>query len=83
MSSTFIRYNWTILLPAELSAASVLISFWDKSTNPAVWVTVFIVVVVCINMLGAGEFAMIRLVRFYKPSCDPPGAYGEAEFIFS
>lgn len=48
-------YNWTIILPAELSAASVLIGFWTQDVNPAVWITVCMVVVVVINLLGAGE----------------------------
>ncbi|KJA26160.1 hypothetical protein HYPSUDRAFT_199366 [Hypholoma sublateritium FD-334 SS-4] len=61
-------YSWTILLPAELSAASVLISFWDKSTNPAVWVTVFIVVVFFINMLGAGAYGEAEFIFAFSTS---------------
>jgi len=48
-------YNWVIVLPAELSAAAVLMSYWTKSVNPAVWVTMCLVVVVGINLLGAGK----------------------------
>ena len=43
-------------LPAELSAASVLINFWvgpDKISN-AVWITICLIVTVTINLLGAG-----------------------------
>jgi amino acid permease len=29
-------YNWIIVLPAELSAASVLINYWNKEVNNAV-----------------------------------------------
>ena len=48
-------YNWTIVLPAELSAAAVLIDFWDKDTNlNSAWVTICLVVVVAINFMGAG-----------------------------
>lgn len=46
-------YNWVIVLPAELSAAAVLISYWDPHTSPAVYITVCLVVVVAINLLGA------------------------------
>ena len=28
-------YNWAIILPGELSAASVLINFWNKVRAPA------------------------------------------------
>ncbi|KAF8203090.1 amino acid permease [Pholiota molesta] len=55
-------YNWTILLPAELSAASVLISFWDKTINPAVWVTILMAVVISINLLGAGAYGEAEFV---------------------
>lgn len=51
----FYRFNWTILLPAELSAASVLVGFWNKEVNPAAWVTIFLVVAISINLLGAGK----------------------------
>jgi|SRR5712671_4589822 len=48
-------YNWTIVLPAELSAAAVLIDFWDKNTKlNSAWVSVCLVVVVAINFMGAG-----------------------------
>ncbi|KAJ7233154.1 amino acid permease-domain-containing protein, partial [Mycena haematopus] len=39
-------YNWIVVLPAELSAAAVLINYWNKTVNNAV-------VVIGINMLGA------------------------------
>ena len=49
-------YNWTIILPAELSAASVLIDFWDKNTKlNSLWIILCLIVVVIINFLGAGE----------------------------
>jgi amino acid transporter len=50
-------YNWTIVLPAELSAAAVLIDFWDKNTKVnSAWVTICLVVVVSINFMGAGAY---------------------------
>ena len=49
-------YNWTIVLPAELSAAAVLIDFWDKNTKVnSAWVTLCLMVVVAINFMGAGN----------------------------
>jgi amino acid transporter len=48
-------YNWLIVLPAELSAAAVLIDFWDKDTRlNSAWVTICLLVVVAINSMGAG-----------------------------
>ncbi|KAM0755400.1 amino acid transporter [Meredithblackwellia eburnea MCA 4105] len=45
-------YNWIIVLPAELSAAAVLISYWDKTTNAGVYIAVCYVVTVAINACG-------------------------------
>ncbi|KAJ7688423.1 amino acid permease/ SLC12A domain-containing protein [Mycena rosella] len=56
-------YNWIIVLPAELSAASVLINFWNKSVNDAVRVdTIIMVVVVAINMCGAGVYGEAEFI---------------------
>ena len=60
------RYNWVIVLPAELSAAAILIGFWNKTVNPAVWITICMVVVVAINLMGAGErFHIIQICVSY------------------
>ena len=56
-------YNWVIVLPAELSVPAVFISYWNKTINPAVWVSLFWVIIVGINLLGAGkEFNPINSV---------------------
>ncbi|PWN25795.1 putative general amino acid permease [Jaminaea rosea] len=61
-------YNWTIILPAELSAAAVLMTFWTDK-NPAIWISIFLVLVVAINCAGTrvyGEaefwFASIKVI---------------------
>jgi len=48
-------YNWAIVLPAELSASAILVNYWTKSVNNAVWITIFLVIVALINM-GGGRF---------------------------
>ncbi|KAI5480115.1 amino acid transmembrane transporter [Pseudohyphozyma bogoriensis] len=62
-------YNWTIVLPAELNAAAVLIGYWNSSINPAVWITICGLVAVTINFGGSrvyGEmefwFAIIKVI---------------------
>ncbi|KAI0075661.1 amino acid permease [Panus rudis PR-1116 ss-1] len=55
-------YNWTIILPAELSAAAVLVNYWNTSVNNAVWISIFLVVVVAINLLGAGAYGEAEFV---------------------
>lgn len=49
-------YNWTIILPAELSAAAVLINLWNHTVNNAAWISMCLVVVVIINLCGAGVY---------------------------
>lgn len=49
-------YTMAISVPAELSAAATLIQFWNTSVNPAVWITVFLVIIAALNFAG---------VRFY------------------
>ena len=73
------------MLPAEISAASVLISFWNETINGAVWVTVGVVVVVGINLMGAGErFHLIQNhISVSSSHSHHSGVYGEAEFIFA
>lgn len=76
-------YNWTVILPAELSAASVLVDFWDKDTKlNSLWIVICIVVVVFINFLGAGTMLRPSLSLSLTNSGDL-GAYGEAEFFFA
>lgn len=50
------QYNWIIIMPAELSAAAVLINLWNKSVNNAAWISICLIVVVVINFLGAGVY---------------------------
>ncbi|KAJ7233136.1 amino acid permease/ SLC12A domain-containing protein [Mycena haematopus] len=55
-------YNWIIVLPAELSAAAVLINYWNKSVNDAAWITIIMVVVIGINLLGAGVYGEAEFI---------------------
>ncbi|GAA5932163.1 hypothetical protein JCM3775_004255 [Rhodotorula graminis] len=62
-------YDYLLALPAELSASAVLISYWDKTTSPAVYITVTGIGAVVINMAGSrvyGEaefwFAGIKVI---------------------
>ncbi|MBW0518477.1 hypothetical protein O181_058192 [Austropuccinia psidii MF-1] len=50
-------YNWLLVLPAELSAAALLVNFWTKSVNNALWITIFLVIISLINLGGAKFYA--------------------------
>ncbi|KAG2062046.1 amino acid permease [Suillus hirtellus] len=55
-------YNWTIVSPAEISAAALLINYWNKTVNDSVWVVICLAVVLTINMLGAGAYGEAEFI---------------------
>ncbi|KAI0936272.1 hypothetical protein AcV5_004452 [Taiwanofungus camphoratus] len=55
-------YNWVIVLPAELSAAAVMINYWNDTVNNAAWITIFLVVVIAINLFGAGAYGEAEFI---------------------
>jgi len=62
-------YQCAITLCVEISAASILISYWDADTNASAWITIVLVLVICLNIFAVsiyGEaefiFASIKLV---------------------
>ncbi|KAG6911818.1 hypothetical protein DXG01_000065 [Tephrocybe rancida] len=54
-------YNWTIILPAELTAAAILIGLWSD-VNPAAWITITMVITITINMFGAGIYGEAEFI---------------------
>ncbi|KAG8937011.1 hypothetical protein FRC03_004077 [Tulasnella sp. 419] len=54
-------YNWVILLPAELSASSIIINYWGKHID-ALWISLCFLVVIVINMLGAGVYGEAEFI---------------------
>lgn len=71
------------MLPLEIVAASITIDFWHSTVNKAVWVTIFWILIVIINLFGVkgyGEaefvFSLIKVVAvigfmyvFFAHSC--------------
>ncbi|KAI5956543.1 hypothetical protein KGF54_001018 [Candida jiufengensis] len=43
---------WLIVLPLELVAAAMCISYWNNDINPASWVAIFYVLIMIINLFG-------------------------------
>jgi amino acid transporter len=61
--------QWLVVLPLEVIAASITINFWDTSIDHAVFVTIFLLVIVGINLFGVkgyGEaeflFSIIKII---------------------
>jgi hypothetical protein len=62
-SSHATRIAYCCVIPTEVVAASIVLDYWSgaRDVNIAVWITVFIVVVVSINFFGVGTFGEVRL----------------------
>lgn len=63
--------QWLVVFPLEIVAASITVSYWDNDgkISPAVWVTLFWLLIVCINLFGVkgyGEaefiFSLIKVI---------------------
>ncbi|KAH9883736.1 amino acid permease [Xylariomycetidae sp. FL2044] len=61
--------QWLVALPLEIIAASITITYWNENLNKAIFVTIFLLAVVSINLFGVkgyGEaefiFAIIKVV---------------------
>nr|OQO25635.1 hypothetical protein B0A51_06062 [Rachicladosporium sp. CCFEE 5018] len=64
--------NWisaSLTLCAEISAAAVVIGFWNDTINQAVWISIILVVILCLNIFAVsiyGEaefiFASVKIV---------------------
>lgn len=46
-------FQWMTVISLELVTAAMTIKFWNTSVNPDVWVIIFLIVVVLINLCGA------------------------------
>ncbi|RAL59412.1 hypothetical protein DID88_006786 [Monilinia fructigena] len=61
--------NWLVILPFELTAAGITLGFWtdpDNSGNPSVnvgvWITIFLVLVVIVNLFGVKGYGEVEFV---------------------
>lgn len=61
--------SWLVILPFELIAAGVTISFWtgndvdeSVSISPAVWITVFLVLIIIVNVFGVRGYGEVEFV---------------------
>lgn len=61
--------QWLVVLPLEIVAAAITIDYWNVNVNKAVWVTIFWVLIVVINLFGVkgyGEaefvFSLIKVI---------------------
>ncbi|CAI4796086.1 AIF_collapsed_G0051440.mRNA.1.CDS.1 [Saccharomyces cerevisiae] len=48
---------WLISFPSELIGCALTISYWNQTVNPAVWVAIFYVFIMVLNLFGVRGFA--------------------------
>lgn len=53
---------WLVVFPLELVAASLTVQYWNSTTNPAAWVSIFYVVIVIINLFGVKGYGEAEFV---------------------
>ena len=44
--------SWLVVLPFELTAAGITIEFWRPDLNVGIWITIFLVFLVGIQVFG-------------------------------
>ncbi|ROW13085.1 hypothetical protein VPNG_05911 [Cytospora leucostoma] len=54
--------SWLTILPFELVAASITISYWRDDLNMGIWVAVFLVVLCCIQVFGVRGYGEVEFV---------------------
>ncbi|CCG83331.1 putative Amino acid permease [Taphrina deformans PYCC 5710] len=53
-------FKYVIVVPNQLTAAALVIRYWNTSINVAVWISIFIVVILIINLAGVKYFGEIE-----------------------
>lgn len=60
--------QWIVVLPLEIIAGAMTIGYWNPNIHKAIFVTIFLIIIVAINLLGVrgyGEaefiFAIIKV----------------------
>ncbi|KAF5576975.1 amino acid transporter AAT family [Fusarium pseudocircinatum] len=57
--------NWYfcgIALPTEISAAAILVGYWNESISIAVWISIFIALIVILNIFGVGVYGEAEFI---------------------
>ncbi|KAL8713626.1 MAG: hypothetical protein Q9225_006745 [Loekoesia sp. 1 TL-2023] len=54
--------QWLIVLPLEIVAAAITIQYWSSPISPAVWVTIFLLVIISINLVGVQGYGEAEFV---------------------
>ncbi|OAK95496.1 hypothetical protein IQ06DRAFT_297700 [Phaeosphaeriaceae sp. SRC1lsM3a] len=57
-------YQYSITLCAEISAAALVIRFWDEEGkyNSAIWISLIIVLIICLNIFAVGIYGEAEFI---------------------
>ncbi|KAK7397692.1 Amino-acid permease inda1 [Neonectria punicea] len=50
-------FQWLIVLPLELTVCSFTVQYWNRNISEAVWITVFWIVIIIVNIFGTLGYA--------------------------
>ncbi|KAL4784836.1 amino acid permease/ SLC12A domain-containing protein [Aspergillus varians] len=50
-------FQWAIVVPLELTVAGLTIQYWHVDVSVAVWITVFLVAIIVVNIFGSLGYA--------------------------
>lgn len=54
--------QWLIVLPLEIVAASITVDYWESPVSNAVWVTLFWLLIVSINLFGVKGYGEAEFI---------------------
>jgi len=54
--------QWLIVLPLEVVAASITVSYWNSHISPAAWVAIFLTIIITINFFGVKAYGEAEFV---------------------
>jgi amino acid permease len=54
--------QWLVTMPLELSAASIVVNYWNTGVNNGVFITIFLLLIICINLFGVKGYGEAEFV---------------------
>ena len=54
--------QWLVVLPLEVVSASITVEFWGSNISAAVWVAIFLTIIICINLFGVRAYGEAEFV---------------------
>lgn len=54
--------QWLVVLPLEIIAASMTVMYWNENLNKAIFVTIFLLVIISINLFGVKGYGEAEFV---------------------